>query len=121
MFSIISISPHSGHPFFILLNVAVGGTFGGNPTDGTTFPQTMYIDYVRAYKKNDNTLVIINTPSGNDGTTDDEGNTDNEGNTDEGGNTPNDEDNKENISSGGSINDWGSENGDKGPIYTEKQ
>ena len=34
-------------PFFILLNVAVGGTFVGFPTDDTPFPQTMIIDYVR--------------------------------------------------------------------------
>ncbi|HVR03255.1 MAG TPA: glycoside hydrolase family 16 protein [Polyangia bacterium] len=38
------------HPFFILLNVAVGGTFPG-PPDGTTFPQTMLVDYVRVYKR----------------------------------------------------------------------
>ena len=38
------------HPFFILINVAVGGTFPG-PPDGTTFPQTMLVDYVRAYKR----------------------------------------------------------------------
>lgn len=39
------------HPFFIILNVAVGGTFGGNPTDATVFPQYMYVDYVRVYQK----------------------------------------------------------------------
>ena len=39
------------HPFFIILNVAVGGTFGGNPTDNTYFPQSMYVDYVRVYQK----------------------------------------------------------------------
>ena len=38
------------HPFFLLLNVAVGGRFPG-PPDGTTFPQTMLVDYVRAYKR----------------------------------------------------------------------
>jgi beta-glucanase (GH16 family) len=37
------------HPFFILLNVAVGGNFPGNPNDTTTFPQTMTVDYVRVY------------------------------------------------------------------------
>src|SRR5262249_16850949 len=37
------------HPFFILLNVAVGGSFPGNPNDTTTFPQTMLVDYVRVY------------------------------------------------------------------------
>jgi beta-glucanase (GH16 family) len=38
------------HPFFILLNVAVGGTFPG-PPDGTVFPQTMLVDYVRVYTR----------------------------------------------------------------------
>jgi beta-glucanase (GH16 family) len=37
------------HPFFIILNVAVGGNFPGNPDDTTTFPQTMLVDYVRVY------------------------------------------------------------------------
>jgi beta-glucanase (GH16 family) len=39
------------HPFFILLNVAVGGDFPGNPDATTTFPQTMLVDYVRAYAR----------------------------------------------------------------------
>lgn len=37
-------------PFFLLLNIAVGGNFVGFPTTGTPFPQTMYIDYVKVYK-----------------------------------------------------------------------
>lgn len=41
-------------PFFILLNLAVGGNFGGNPNDDTVFPQSMYVDYVRVYKENVN-------------------------------------------------------------------
>lgn len=36
-------------PFFMLINLAVGGNFDGNPTEDTVFPQTMYIDYVRVY------------------------------------------------------------------------
>ncbi|MFT7699894.1 MAG: beta-glucanase (GH16 family), partial [Candidatus Krumholzibacteriia bacterium] len=39
------------HPYFILLNVAVGGGFPGSPDDTTVFPQTMLIDYVRVYHK----------------------------------------------------------------------
>lgn len=35
--------------FYIILNVAVGGWFAGNPTANTPFPQTMYVDYVRVY------------------------------------------------------------------------
>lgn len=38
------------HPFFLLLNVAVGGNFVGFPTSQTPFPQTMLVDYVKVYK-----------------------------------------------------------------------
>jgi beta-glucanase (GH16 family) len=38
------------HPFFLLLNVAVGGGWPGNPDTTTVFPQTMLVDYVRVYK-----------------------------------------------------------------------
>lgn len=38
------------HPFFLILNIAVGGNFAGFPTSETPFPQKMTIDYVRAYK-----------------------------------------------------------------------
>jgi beta-glucanase (GH16 family) len=38
-------------PFYILLNVAVGGNFVGFPTSGTPFPQSMYVDYVKVYKQ----------------------------------------------------------------------
>ena len=40
------------HPFSILLNLAVGGTFLGNPDGTTVFPQTMIVDYVRVYRIN---------------------------------------------------------------------
>jgi beta-glucanase (GH16 family) len=35
------------HPFFIMLNLAVGGLYPGNPDATTTFPQSIAIDYVR--------------------------------------------------------------------------
>ena len=38
------------HPFFILMNVAVGGNFGGTVGEDTTFPQSMSVDYVRLYQ-----------------------------------------------------------------------
>ncbi|MGI8467392.1 MAG: glycoside hydrolase family 16 protein [Pyrinomonadaceae bacterium] len=38
------------HPFFVILNFAVGGNWGGNPDNTSVFPQTMLIDYVRIYK-----------------------------------------------------------------------
>jgi len=39
------------HPFFIILNVAVGGAWPGNPDKTTVFPQKMLVDYVRVYTK----------------------------------------------------------------------
>jgi beta-glucanase (GH16 family) len=39
------------HPFFIILNVAVGGSWPGNPDGTTIFPQTMLVDYVRVYQR----------------------------------------------------------------------
>lgn len=36
--------------FYIILNVAVGGTFVGSPNSSTQFPQTMLVDYVRVYE-----------------------------------------------------------------------
>jgi beta-glucanase (GH16 family) len=38
------------HNFFIILNVAVGGGWPGNPDGTTTFPQQMLVDYVRVYE-----------------------------------------------------------------------
>jgi len=38
------------HPFFLLLNVAVGGNWPGSPDATSAFPQTMLVDYVRVYK-----------------------------------------------------------------------
>jgi len=38
------------HPFFIILNVAVGGSWPGSPDASTVFPQRMLVDYVRVYR-----------------------------------------------------------------------
>jgi len=38
------------HPFYMLLNVAVGGNFGGTVGSDTTFPQQTLVDYVRLYQ-----------------------------------------------------------------------
>jgi beta-glucanase (GH16 family) len=40
------------HPFFIILNVAVGGDWPKNPDATSQFPQQMLVDYVRVYSKN---------------------------------------------------------------------
>ena len=38
--------------FFIILNIAVGGNWGGQKgVDDSIFPQQMVIDYVRVYQK----------------------------------------------------------------------
>jgi beta-glucanase (GH16 family) len=37
-------------PFFVILNVAVGGSYVGAPNVATVFPQTMLVDYVRYYQ-----------------------------------------------------------------------
>jgi beta-glucanase (GH16 family) len=38
------------NPFFLILNLAVGGQFDGNPDGTATFPQQMEVDYVRYYQ-----------------------------------------------------------------------
>jgi beta-glucanase (GH16 family) len=42
------------HQFFLILNLAVGGTWPGNPDPSTVFPQQMLIDYVRVYSRTPN-------------------------------------------------------------------
>ncbi len=37
-------------PFYIILNMAVGGGLPGNPNAETIFPQSMVVDYVRVYE-----------------------------------------------------------------------
>ena len=39
------------HPFFVLLNLAVGGSWPGDPDASTSFPQRMLVDYVRVYRR----------------------------------------------------------------------
>lgn len=49
------------HPFFLLLNVAVGGDYPGNPNSTSVFPQMMLIDYVRVYTDTTQpTAILIN-------------------------------------------------------------
>jgi beta-glucanase (GH16 family) len=39
------------HPFFLILNLAVGGKFRRNPDSSNDFPQRMLVDYVRVYSR----------------------------------------------------------------------
>jgi len=38
-------------PFYIILNLAVGGNWPKNPDATTLFPDTVFVDYVRVYQK----------------------------------------------------------------------
>ncbi len=38
-------------PFYLVMNVAVGGKFLGNPDKATLFPVEMVVDYVRVYDR----------------------------------------------------------------------
>lgn len=40
------------HPFYLIVNLAVGGNFVGSPNANTSFPQTMAVDYIRVYSPN---------------------------------------------------------------------
>lgn len=50
--------------FFMILNVAIGGTLGGAPDASTPWPQTMTVDYVRVYQVDggDGTYTIGGDP-----------------------------------------------------------
>jgi len=37
-------------PFYLLLNLAVGGNFGGHDIDDSIFPKEFVIDYIRVYQ-----------------------------------------------------------------------
>jgi beta-glucanase (GH16 family) len=54
-------------PFFILLNLAVGGGWPGNPDGTTVFPQTMQVDYVRVYQRStpSSTPVVLTEEGSN--------------------------------------------------------
>jgi beta-glucanase (GH16 family) len=49
------------HPMFLIVNVAVGGSWPGNPDTSTSFPQKMLLDYVRVYKRN--SIIYKRKPS----------------------------------------------------------
>ena len=39
------------HSFHVILNLAVGGFFPGNPDGTTVFPQTFTVNHVRVYAR----------------------------------------------------------------------
>jgi beta-glucanase (GH16 family) len=48
--------PFDDGTFFVILNVAVGGSWPGNPDATSTYPQEMLVDFVRVYAPQDNTV-----------------------------------------------------------------
>jgi beta-glucanase (GH16 family) len=51
-------------PFFILLNLAVGGNFPGNPTSSTPNPAIVLVDYVRVYQLQNIVATPVFSPGG---------------------------------------------------------
>jgi len=43
-------------PFFLIMNISIGGGWPGNPDSSTIFPQQMLVDYVRVYDKDEYTV-----------------------------------------------------------------
>ncbi|KAG4076603.1 hypothetical protein HA402_001890 [Bradysia odoriphaga] len=48
------------HPHFFILNLAVGGQWPGYPDHTSVFPQTMVVDYVRAYAQSGSPPPAVN-------------------------------------------------------------
>lgn len=52
-------------PFYIIMNLAVGGDFVGNPNAQTVFPSEMQVDYVRVYDWTTTTVLTVTLASTN--------------------------------------------------------
>jgi beta-glucanase (GH16 family) len=52
-------------PQFLILNVAVGGQWPGNPDGTTVFPQQMLVDYVRVYQQTAPLQITATHSNGN--------------------------------------------------------
>ena len=50
-------------PFFILMNLAVGGNWPGNPDGSTQWPAQMLVDYVRVYQNAGSGTQTVATPT----------------------------------------------------------
>ena len=46
-----AVNSSSGDIKELMGGIAVGGTFSGRPDNSTQFPQYMYVDWIRVYKK----------------------------------------------------------------------
>jgi beta-glucanase (GH16 family) len=46
-------------PFYIIMNLAVGGDYGGNPDAHTVFPGEMQVDYIRVYDNAGKTPHVV--------------------------------------------------------------
>jgi beta-glucanase (GH16 family) len=46
-------------PFYMIFNLAIGGSWPGNPDSTTLFPDTMSVDYVRVYQKSTTSLTDV--------------------------------------------------------------
>lgn len=53
-------APISASPMSLILNLAVGGDYGGDPNASTQFPGTLKIDSVRVYNRNAATANVAN-------------------------------------------------------------
>jgi beta-glucanase (GH16 family) len=42
-------------PFYLIFNIAIGGTWGGPVVDDTCFPSVMEVDWVKVYQKKTHT------------------------------------------------------------------
>jgi len=50
-------------PFYLILNIAIDGTLGGEPSEIKTTPQEMLVDWVRVYENNNGDSFIAGAPS----------------------------------------------------------
>ena len=53
-------APISATPMNLILNLAVGGDFGGDPNASTVFPQAMTVDSVKVYDRDTTTSALEN-------------------------------------------------------------
>ena len=51
------------HPFFLILNLAIGGDWPGPPNSSTVFPASLLVDYVRVYRRSGPDTEAPNPPT----------------------------------------------------------